>query len=81
MRARVIRFVSEDDEHNFLHHDIYPGEEFYIFTGATYGCVDEVNGIALSDRGEDEYPFFEFPRDAVEVIDDSSSANQSQVPA
>lgn len=75
MKVRVIRFVSEDEEHNFLHHDIYPGEEFYLFTASTYGCISP-GGIALSDRGEDEYPFFEFPHDAVEEIDDLAGTAQ-----
>lgn len=66
MKVRVTRFVSVDETHNYAERDVYEGETFYTFHGATYGCVDEVNGIALSGRGEYECPFFEFPRDAVE---------------
>ena len=53
---------------------------FYECNLNTYGCVDTVGGVALTER-PGEYPFFEFPRDAVEYVNDSSSTDQPEVPA
>lgn len=64
--VKVVRFVSIDEEHNYLERDVLKGETFYTFDKNTYGCVDELDGIALSEV-EGEYPFFEFPRDAVDA--------------
>lgn len=64
--AVVTRDVRADELHNHLGRDVKAGERFYTFTQYTFGSVDNQNGIALSERNG-EYPFFEFPRDAVEV--------------
>ena len=40
------------------------GEIVYLYNGVTYGCIGH-NGIAVSEV-ENETPFFEIPRDAVE---------------
>jgi hypothetical protein len=64
--VRVVRDVAASEPHNYLHRDVKAGEVFYAFTRPVYGSVDFVNGVALSEA-EGEYPFFEFPRDAVEV--------------
>jgi len=66
--ARVIRDVAEAEAHNYLHRDVKAGETFYTFQKPVYGSVDTRNGIALSEV-DDEYPFFEFPADAVEVVE------------
>jgi len=42
------------------------GSVVYKFNGITYGCVSQ-NGVACSFV-EDEYPFFELPRDAVKEL-------------
>lgn len=64
--VRVTRDVDLKDLHNFSGRDVSKGETLYVFRLCTYGCVDEINGIALSER-YDEYPFFEFPLDAIEM--------------
>ena len=70
MRAAAVivtRDVAGDEEHNYLGRAVSKGEKFYTFHEPTYGAVDEWNGIALSETAG-QYPFFEFPRDAVEVL-------------
>lgn len=62
----VTRDVAAGELHNYLGRDVQAGERFWTFTQMTYGSVDDRGGIALSERNG-EYPFFEFPRDAVEV--------------
>lgn len=69
MRYVVTRNVSKDEEHNYAGRDVTKGEEFYRFFGATYGCVDTYNGVPLSEV-DGEYPFFEFPVDACEPVED-----------
>lgn len=66
--VRVTRFVSDAEEHSCLGRDVYPGEVFYAFGHPTYGCVDDYYGIALTERSDGDYPFFEFPRDALEQV-------------
>ena len=66
--AKVIRDVAESERHNYLHRDVKAGETFFTFHEPTYGSVDWNNGIALSEK-DGQYPFFEFPRDAVEVVE------------
>jgi hypothetical protein len=68
-KVRVTRDVPAGDAHNYLGRDAAEGEVFYLFTGPVYACVDDFNGIALSEGGPASHPFFEFPRDAVEVIE------------
>ena len=65
-QVRATRDVSADDPHNFLGRDVAKGEVFYTFLSCTYGCVDDIAGIALSEHGPFEYPCFEFPQDAIE---------------
>jgi hypothetical protein len=65
-QATVTRHVAADYPHNHLGRNAAEGEVFYVFTGPTYGAVDTEDGIALSER-PGEGPFFEFPRDAVEI--------------
>lgn len=60
----VTRDVPDSDPHNHLGRDVSEGETFYIYYGHTYGCVDTINGIALSER-DGQTPFFEFPLDAI----------------
>jgi hypothetical protein len=79
-KVRVVRDVDIDEPHNFAERDVWAGEEFWECLLTTYGCVDTIGGIALTER-YNEYPFFEFPRDAVEYVNDSSSADQPEVPA
>ncbi len=60
------RSVQHDDPHNHIGRDVAAGEVFFWFTGATYGCVDRSGGgVALSEGGPTENPFFEFPADAI----------------
>lgn len=66
--VRVTRDVPASEEHNYLGRDVKEGEIFYRFNQHTYGCV-RFPGVALSVE-QGEYPFFEFPGDAVEDIDD-----------
>jgi hypothetical protein len=70
VKVRVIRFVYHGDAHNCAGRDVYKGEEFYLYEGATFGAVDLMNGVPLSEKpGKFSY-FFEFPADAIEVFDD-----------
>jgi hypothetical protein len=62
----VTRDVAADEPCNYLGRAVSKGERFYTFHEPTYGAVDDINGIALSET-TGQYPFFEFPRDAVEV--------------
>lgn len=64
----VTRMVAADDPGNYLHRMVYEGETFWTFHLNTYGCVDTWNGIALSEV-KDEYPFFEFPLNAIKYVD------------
>ncbi len=66
--VRVTRDVAIDEEHNYADRAVKEGEYLFTFIGATYGCVDDCGGIALSEV-EGKYPFFEFPRDAIEVAE------------
>lgn len=67
-RVRVTRDVPASDPHNFTGRDVLEGETFYVFIDHTYGCVDSSGGIALSESGPLDYPFFEFPRGAIEGV-------------
>jgi hypothetical protein len=80
VKVRVTRTVLHGGN-NCAGRDVFKGEEFYQFTGPTYGCISE-NGIALSTRENWwESFFFEFPRDAVEIINDKCDPEQPEVPA
>jgi hypothetical protein len=67
MKVTVARDVPADVPGNYSGRDVRAGEEFYVFTAETYGSCDTYNGIALSEQGERTYPFFEFPRDALDL--------------
>lgn len=67
-KVRVIRDVSKQETHNFSQRDVLEGETLFVFQSLTYGTIDWENGIALSERGCHSYPFFEFPRNAVEEL-------------
>jgi hypothetical protein len=64
---RVTRDVAASEPHNYLGRTAHTGEIFYTFHRPTYGAVDHWNGIALSEI-DGEYPFFEFPSDAVTAV-------------
>jgi hypothetical protein len=65
---RVTRDVSGDDPRNYSNRDVDEGEILFECVLATYGCVDTYKGVALTDSPAGGYPFFEFPRDAVEEV-------------
>ena len=67
-RYMVTRDVAIDAPHNFADRDVRAGEILYGATVVTHGCVDTTNGIAATWDSEGGYPFFEFPRDAVEAV-------------
>ena len=69
--VRVTRDVTIDEDHNYLGRAVKEGEYFFTFIGVTYGCVDTCGGIALSEV-EGQHPFFEFPRNAIEVAESES---------
>jgi len=66
-RYRVTRYVHHDEPGNWLLRDVEAGEVFFKYSGPTWGSVDLDNGIPLSEEPL-AFPFFEFPRDAVEEI-------------
>src|SRR5512146_1787169 len=77
MKFKVTRFVHHDEPHNYANRDVDEGEVFYKFERYTYGCVDKNNGIAVSETDPHTYPFFEFPRDALEPCELLSPARAS----
>lgn len=64
-QVTVTRDVGVNEPHNFLHRPVAEGEVFYKCDLPTYGCINYDGGIALTEQ-PGEYPFFEFPRDAIE---------------
>jgi hypothetical protein len=68
VKVKVMLDVPKDAPGNYSGRDVHAGEEFFVFQASTYGCVNESTGIALSEKGEISYPFFEFPREALEAI-------------
>jgi hypothetical protein len=67
MKVKVTMDVPVDAPHNYAGRDVHAGEELYVFTEDTFGCIDTSVGIAMSENGEKEYPFFEFPREALDL--------------
>lgn len=65
-KVRVTRTVKKRDPDNYGHRTFKKGEILYKYTGYTYGCIGD--GVALSEAGSRETPFFEFPADAIEEI-------------
>ena len=67
MKVKVLLDVPKDAPGNFSGRDVHAGEELWVFKGNTYGSCDTVKGIALSEHGPYAYPFFEFPREALDL--------------
>jgi len=67
-RVSVIVGLPKDDPRNYANRDIHAGEILWEFMETTYGCIGW-NGIALSEE-PNIYPFFEYPEEFVEVIDE-----------
>ena len=65
MKYIVIRKIYTD-ECPWLYNDISSGTILFGFPGHTYGCVSG-NGRAVTLK-DGETPFFEVPKDAIEVI-------------
>lgn len=65
-RYRVTRDVGKDEKNNWHGADVAAGTLFYRFRGVAYGSCDEVNGVALTEDPDGGFPFFEFPRNAVQ---------------
>lgn len=65
-RMIVNRDVPASEDGNFAGRDVARGDILWTFHLPTYGCIDDVRGIAMS-RQPGEYPFFEFPRNAVSI--------------
>jgi hypothetical protein len=64
-RYEVTRDVPAGEKHNHAGRDVHAGEVFDGFSGATWGSVDEDNGVALTGPAGE---FFEFPVNAVRKI-------------
>lgn len=64
MRLITVREITRR-ECSWLHSDISAGSEVFAFGKNTYGCISPA-GVAVS-LVEDEYPFFELPRNGVEA--------------
>lgn len=63
-RLTLTRDVTREECH-WLDRDFAKGEHVYSFHKYTYGCVSG-SGRAVS-LVDDEYPFFELPRAALEA--------------
>lgn len=62
MKLTSILKITRKECH-WLERDIEPGEEMYLYSGQTYGCISP-DGVAASLK-ENETPFFEIPMDSV----------------
>lgn len=71
-RFRVTRDVLASEVGNHLKRDAVKGEVFFECRLPTYGCVDYGQGEALTEL-PDEYPFFQFPRSALERLEPSGA--------
>ena len=67
-KVRATVDVPADHQGNYLDRDVAAGEEFFVFKGHTYGCIDHRVGIAVSETGSFEYPFAEFPNELLEDV-------------
>ena len=65
-RYRITRTLTSE-ECWWLSETVNEGEVVYEYLGYTYGAISPA-GIPVS-RVPDEIPFFEVPRDAVEVVE------------
>jgi hypothetical protein len=64
---RVTRDVGHDERGNYSGESFAEGDVLYQPMRPTYGCTDTSVGIALTKDPTGDYPFFEFPLNAVEV--------------
>lgn len=65
-RYQVTRDVADSHPNNWAGRDVRKGEVFDEFNGVTYGSCNQIDGVVLeSEHGS----FFEFPRDAVAVVE------------
>lgn len=60
----VTRLVTTE-ECPWLKKDYSPGAMIYTCERYTYGCIDYDNGFAATEEEDGDYPFFEFPHNAV----------------
>lgn len=49
----------------WLKRNLSKGETVYRYSNFTYGCIGE-DGVAVSDKPNNENPFYEIPQDSVE---------------
>ena len=56
------------DESPWLDREFLPGETLYVCSRYDYGCVNNEVGFAATLDPSGDYPFFEFPFDAVVVV-------------
>lgn len=63
LKLTLARDVLKKD-HRWLDRDYKKGEQLYLFTGATYGCIGK-KGLAFTKTGE--LPFFELPATALSI--------------
>lgn len=64
-KLRVTRLVKPE-ESPWLEREYLPGETLYVCNRYDYGCVNQAVGFAATLDPNGDYPFFEFPLDAVE---------------
>lgn len=72
MKLRITRDLGPDehyDDHE-VHETIEAGSIVYACFKPTYGCIG-FGGIAVTWDPDGDYPFFEVPRDALEVVPDA----------
>ena len=55
-------------DYSWVPRDFLKGEIVYHFRGPTYGCISP-HGIAITIK-PGEGPFFELPRDSLDIIGD-----------
>ena len=64
-KVKLLQNMKVND-YGWLHRDLNIGEEFYLYTDVTYGCIS-INGIAVTEEWNKK-PFFEIPKELVENI-------------
>jgi hypothetical protein len=67
---RVTRLVHPGEPNCTAGRDVLPGTVVFQFLGATWGCCDLENGIAVTDSPDGHGEFYELPRTAVKPLDD-----------
>ena len=70
MKYRVKRVITKEECH-WLDNDIKKGTIVYKFYGHTYGCIGPHGTAVVFHPPADNInnPFFELPRDALELIE------------